>query len=90
MRASRGPWWLYFIAASFVGYFTFQVYAWSGDSDRLALIRNPAAAQCIEFTCRPDSIEALSFLPMGARDDLSSGAITNSLLENIEVAARSE
>ena len=28
MRASRGPWWLYFIAASFVGYFTFQVYAW--------------------------------------------------------------
>ena len=34
MRASRAPWWLYFIAASFVGYFTFQIYVciWGPES----------------------------------------------------------
>jgi predicted metalloprotease with PDZ domain len=27
MRASRGPWWLYAIAASFLGFFTLEIYA---------------------------------------------------------------
>jgi hypothetical protein len=30
MRASRPPWWLYFIAASFVGYLTLQIYNYIG------------------------------------------------------------
>jgi len=28
MRPSRAPWWLYFIAASFLGYLTLQIYTY--------------------------------------------------------------
>ena len=67
MRASRTPWWLYFIAASFVGYFTFQIYVCIWGPESLGFDSDHSSGSLLVKKVTPEGAGARAGLRAGDR-----------------------
>lgn len=67
MRASRAPWWLYIIAASFLGYFALQVYTYIWGTEEVGFRRDYSTGSVIVKQVSPGGAGERAGLHAGDR-----------------------